>query len=232
MEVRYRQPSPANVPMNEGFASREHARHHFKTPYPYSRYYVRNFWDPVKEGGVRSTVFYAPDISSFSPSQEAFFLNFIKGDDLGNQTKKEKYIKAAKEILAKNNKNEWTEETPKKFAQDIRVLFNDLSESRREKVELDAWDDAGSFPNESPYYANPDTYLHEFNLHHWSSYELQLYLELEKWIEDYRDEIEEEGEDFVEGNSDNWKVLDDQHRTDQKLEVVKNLKQRNVRNIR
>ena len=106
MEVRYRHPSPANAPVNEQAAAREHLRHHFKTPYPYSRYYVRNFWDPIKEGGKFSIVKVLPELSQFTPKQEARFLNYIQGDDLGNKTKRDFYEKYAKKLMSENNPKE------------------------------------------------------------------------------------------------------------------------------
>ena len=231
LEVRFRQPSPGNVPVNGDFAAREHLRHHFKTPYPYSRYYVRNFWDPKIEAGELKSVKYLPDISKMTPEQESVFLGFVKGDDLANQVRRDKYLKYARNLMSQNNPKEWSEEGQKRVQGDIRAIFKPLLKDIEEKEELDGWGDTGDFTGASPYYENPETFLHDYGLVHMTSYELQLYLELEHSIEAHRDEIEIEGEPVTQGNSENWKILDRSHRVDQQQEVVKSLKQRNIKNI-
>lgn len=231
MEVRFRHPSPANVPVNEQFAAREHARHHFKTPYPFSRYHVRHFWDHAKEYGVHSIVNVLPELSTLSPQQEAKFLGYIKGDDTGNGAKREKYLAAYKELSGKNNPEEWSEERRKEIAQDARQIFDPIMASVNERIQLDDWEDAGKPPNESPYYFGPNTDLHDYGLVHMSSYEMHLYYELERYIEQFRDVMDDEAVPTVEGNAGNWQILDGSHRPDQQKEVARNLKQRNIKTI-
>lgn len=231
MEVRFRHPSPGNDPVNEQHAAREHLRHHFKVPYPYSRYYVRNFWDPKFEDGVHSDVRIYPDISTFTADQEGVYLGYIKGDDIGNQAKKENYMKTAGERMLKNNPKEWTPELRKRINSDVRPVFKELRDNIDEKIKLDHWEDTADFPGASPYYHNPDTFLMDYGQVHVSSYEMQLYLELEHAIEGVRDTMEKEGVPTVEGNSSNWKLLDNTHRKDQQTEVARSLKQRNIKTI-
>ena len=105
------------------------------------------------------------------------------------------------------------------------------NEQRKEKIELDDWEDVAEFPGASPYIVGPDTYMQEYGIYHYSSYENHLFIELEKYVDDMVDAMEEEGVPSREGDASNWKILDDSHRIDQQEEVVKNLKQRNAKKI-
>lgn len=231
MEVRYRYPSPGNEAQNEQFASREIARHHFKTPYPYSRYYVRNFWDPAKEGSSDVTINYMPDISIFTPEQEALFLGYIPGDDLGNQTKNKKYSEYRKTAMSKNDPKVWSEEKQKEMFSDLRLVFKAYDDIVKDRIEVDEWADSGTPPNESKYTHDPNTYMHEYELFYWTSYDMHLYVELEHALNEIKEDMEANGVDTVEGNSNNWSILDSSHRIDQQQELVKSLKQRNLKAI-
>lgn len=231
MEVRFRHPSPGNVVYNDQHSAREQLRHHFKTPYPYSRYFVRNFWDPVKEGNNYTLVSIVPDLKDFTPEQQAHFLGFTKGDDAANERKKEEYNSMATLLKSKNNPKEFSDESAKRVQGDLRIMFRGFNEHRREKAELDDWDDMAEFPGVSPYIVNPGSYLQDYSLHHFSSYENHLFIELEKYVDDMVDAMEEEGVPNREGDTSKWQILDDSHRQDQQEEVVKNLKQRNAKKI-
>ena len=231
MEVRFRHPSPANIPQNEGHAAREHIHHHFKVPYPYSRYYVRNYWDPVKEGDNPVSIRVIPQLEDFNEQQLAYYLGYTKGDDLANQRKKESFLARSQEISAKNNPKEYSLETSRRYQGDLRVMFKGLNEWRKDRDQLDDWEDPAEFPGASNYIAGPDTFLQEYSLHHWSSYENHLFIELEKYADDMVQAMEEEGVPNNEGNAGNWQILDDSHRADQQINVVRNLKQRNIKKI-
>jgi hypothetical protein len=231
MEVRFRHPSPGNVDLNDSHAAREQLRNHFKTPYQYSKYYVRNYWDPAKENPSNQTARVIPSLDDFTEKQLALYLGYMKGDDLANQRKKEAYLAKAKELNAKNNPKDYSLETSKRYQSDLRNIFKGFNEQIKEVEEYSTWQDMAEFPGASPYIAGPDTYLQEYSLHHFNSYENHLHIELEKYREDCIPEMEQYGVSQTTGNTDNWQILDSSHRSDQQEEVVKSLKQRNIKNI-
>lgn len=231
MEVRFRHPSPGSTVMNEGHSAREHLRHHFKTPYPYSRYYVRNFWDPVKEGNNYTVVRIMPDLNDFTPEQQSRFLGFTKGDDAANERKKQKYVEFAKFHKSKNNPKDFSDETAKRIQSDMRVMFKGFNDQRKDVKELDSWEDMAEFPGASPYLYHPDAFMQDYGIFHFNSYENHLFIELEKNVDEMVDAMEEEGVPNREGDASKWQILDDSHRIDQQEEVVRNLKQRNAKKI-
>lgn len=225
-ELRDRHPSPANSQSNGPYTSRELQRGHHKTPYYNSRYIVRNYWEFEKEVPQFIVCRHAPPLESFTPERLAKHLGFIVGDEAGNQRKLTQH-KALLERINQENQPFYEE-----FPEAASLSNMELMHSARQEIEniraLDEWGDMGDFPGASEYMVHPDTFLHTNGLQHWSSYDQHIYIELEKMIEEIRDSVLEEGQDVIEGNSSNWKVLDSRHRRDQQQEVMRTLKQRNV----
>eukprot|EP00358_Blepharisma_japonicum_P007068 CAMPEP_0202941124 /NCGR_PEP_ID=MMETSP1395-20130829/1235_1 /ASSEMBLY_ACC=CAM_ASM_000871 /TAXON_ID=5961 /ORGANISM="Blepharisma japonicum, Strain Stock R1072" /LENGTH=168 /DNA_ID=CAMNT_0049636045 /DNA_START=306 /DNA_END=812 /DNA_ORIENTATION=- len=166
-----------------------------------------------------------------SPKEEAITLRYHEGDEAGNKQKKERYLKAKAVRDAKSDLKGMKEIIDGAKENPISV-YHKMVERMTEFKKHHDWLELGDIPGGSPYQVTPDTFIHEYLMYQFSSYEMQLYLEIEKYLEDYRDYIEERGAiDIYEGNSENWKILDNHHRPDQQIEVVKSLKQRNVKQL-
>lgn len=230
-EVRFRYPSPGNEPVNGDLTAREMQRQHYKAPYQFSRHSVRNFWNNERDGYSYDYIGAGTDLSGWSEAQESVFLKYKKGDDIGNKFKKERYLRT-KSGLEDLTNVKGLAESMQKYEDKPVSLVHDFMKMKADYDIKSDWVECGDIPGGSPYLVGPDTFLHEYQLHHWSSYDMQIYLELEKFIEDVRDEMEAKGSvPIYKGNSENWKILDNTHRPDQQIGVVKSLKQRNVKQL-
>mmetsp|Transcript_8076 Transcript_8076/g.11915 ORF Transcript_8076/g.11915 Transcript_8076/m.11915 type:complete len:273 (-) Transcript_8076:658-1476(-) len=231
MELRFRHPSPGNVQSNGELTAREMQRHHYKTPYPHSRYYVRNYWRREFQGNEHVTYRYFPKLEDMTQEEEARILGYVPGEDALNQKKRQEYLQA---LETHAELNEQAQEVGNRF-EEIEKNPGALLQGLKDRVEymhsLNKWDDMGDFEGQSPYLIGPDTYLFDYGLHHVPSYEMQVYIELEKVLDDMRDELEEKGQPVRDGNANNQKVLDSMNRSDQQQEVINILKQRNVKKL-
>ena len=225
-ELRYRYPSPGNTQSNGTHASRELERHHYKTPYYASRYMMRNYWDRPTQWIEYQPYAVFQDLDQMSPEARAKYLGFVDGATAYNESRESRYRALYARAQEANAKNESVvlAKTPQELMEAARRDIDNVNE-------LDEWGDVGDFEGASEYITHPDTYLCDYGLHHWSSYDMMPHIELETMLEEYRDEILAEGQATVEGDANHWKVLDARHRMDQQKEVGRTLKQRNARHL-
>jgi hypothetical protein len=225
MELRYRFPSPGNISFNGDRAARELEQQHYKTPYDSSKFQLRNYRTPG-EDGVWKTTRVNIDVASLTPEQEATVFNYIEGDTEGNAAKKEHWTSYFEKRAQANDAQ--VMEAVNRLTSNPTELYHSFMKNCRE---LEKFNELlpEEPPNASPYIAGPDTFIAEYGLSNLSSYELQLYIELEDMLDNWRDDVQVEGQKVKTGDTRNWKVLDETHRKDQAQEVIFYLKQRNLK---
>jgi hypothetical protein len=87
---------------------------------------------------------------------------------------------------------------------------------------LVGWENEG-IENDGPIkYTRPDTeesYIFEYGLNFVTSTEMQVFLELEHWLDEFTRNLEKNGEETYKGDAKHWRAVDP-HLTQDQIDIV------------
>lgn len=205
-ELRYRHPNPGSVKLNE-FHARAIERHHYKLPYLLSRHAIRNYWDPnIQEYRYQNGTF-TPDLATLSEADQAKLLDYIEGDTEGNLQKRKEYEEFYQRTLKQPQTAAMNEDMAAWKANPALHRQRIIEDNAWMKA-LDQWEDEHDFeePDNLPALPLEKQYRMEYWLTQWTSFEMQLTLEFDCFLEAVRDHYVEHGIDSYQGNRYLWQA--------------------------
>jgi hypothetical protein len=168
-------------------------------------------WNYDTNAGGRMMQFNCfPDPEKLTGDKEAMAYGYFKDEPEYNAWAKDKYAKV-NEAMFDNPDTPGLKELHKTWNSDVSQLINHINHTMEEITYYTGWENEGIENPGKPKYAPPkneDTYIFEYGLNYTTSHEMQIFLELEKWLEEYARSLEYFGETTFKADVKHWEAVD------------------------